>query len=107
MSCGNDDVRKFNTEGPVRADRHYHIPPLTWIDLDDVLGLIRDQHRPHRRSCPARASDGRGHGAFIEFAGDRTDAQVFTGVVAVDVANHRGLRLDDFVEGIMSGVFLW
>ena len=36
-------VRKFNTEGPVRADRHYHIPPLTRIDLDDVLGLIGDE----------------------------------------------------------------
>ena len=42
-SCDNDAVRKFNTEGPVRADRHYHIPPLTRIDLDDVLGLIRDE----------------------------------------------------------------
>ena len=36
-------MRKFNTEGPVRADRHYHVPPLTRIDLDDVLGLIRDE----------------------------------------------------------------
>ena len=36
-------MRTFNTEGPVRADRHYHIPPLTRIDLDDVLGLIRDE----------------------------------------------------------------
>ena len=36
-------LRKFNTEGPVRAERHYHVPPLTRIDLDDVLGLIRDE----------------------------------------------------------------
>ena len=36
-------TRKFNTEGPIRADRHYHIPPLTRIDLDDVLGLIGDE----------------------------------------------------------------
>ena len=42
-SCDNGRVRKFNTEGPIRADRHYHIPPLTRIDLDDVLGLIRDE----------------------------------------------------------------
>ena len=40
---GSSVVRKFNTEGPIRADRHYHIPPLTRIDLDDVLGLIRDE----------------------------------------------------------------
>ncbi len=36
-------MRKFNTEGPIRADRHYHVPPLTRIDLDDVLGLVRDE----------------------------------------------------------------
>ena len=36
-------MRTFNTEGPVRADRHYHIPPLTRIDLDGVLGLIREE----------------------------------------------------------------
>ena len=36
-------MRTFNTEGPVRAERHYQIPPLTRIDLDDVLGLIRDE----------------------------------------------------------------
>ena len=40
---GSSVVRKFNTEGPIRADRHYHIPPLTRIDLDDMLGLIRDE----------------------------------------------------------------
>ena len=39
----NGAVRTFNTEGPVRADRHYHIPPLTRIDLDGVLGLIREE----------------------------------------------------------------
>ncbi len=36
-------VLTFNTEGPVVADDHYHIPPLERIDLDDVLGLVRDK----------------------------------------------------------------
>ena len=36
-------VRKFNTEGPVVAERHYCIPPLERVDLAAVLGLIRDQ----------------------------------------------------------------
>ena len=36
-------VRKFNTAGPVVAADHYHIPPLERIDLDAVLGLIRDK----------------------------------------------------------------
>ena len=36
-------VRKFNTAGPVRAERHYQIAPLSRIDLEEVLGLIRDE----------------------------------------------------------------
>lgn len=33
-------MRFFNTEGPVRADDHYTLPPLSRIDLDEVTGLI-------------------------------------------------------------------
>ena len=33
----------FNTAGPVRADRHFQIAPLSRIDLEEVLGLIRDE----------------------------------------------------------------
>ena len=36
-------VRTFNTEGPVVAADHYLIPPLERIDLDEVLGLVRDK----------------------------------------------------------------
>ena len=36
-------MRTFNTEGPVVAADHYHIPPLERIDLDEVLGLVRDK----------------------------------------------------------------
>ena len=36
-------VRKFNTEEPVVAADHYHVPPLERIDLDAVLGLVRDK----------------------------------------------------------------
>ena len=36
-------MRTFNTAGPVRADRHYQIAPLSRIDLDEVLGLIREE----------------------------------------------------------------
>ena len=37
-------MRFFNTEGPVRADDHYCIPPLERIDLDAVLELVRGKH---------------------------------------------------------------
>ena len=36
-------MRRFNTEGPVRLDDHYVIPPLDRIDVDHVLELIRDK----------------------------------------------------------------
>ncbi|MDD9987928.1 MAG: AAA-like domain-containing protein [Spirochaetaceae bacterium] len=36
-------MRTFNTEGPVVAADHYHVPPLERIDLDEVLGLVRDK----------------------------------------------------------------
>ena len=38
-----ETVRTFNTAGPVRVDRHYQIEPLSRIDLDEVLGLIREE----------------------------------------------------------------
>ena len=36
-------MRFFNTEGPVVASRHYCIPPLERVDLDEVLELIGQQ----------------------------------------------------------------
>ena len=34
-------MRFFNTEGPVRPDNHYAIPPLDRMDVDELLALIR------------------------------------------------------------------
>ncbi|MBK5938589.1 AAA-like domain-containing protein [Halochromatium roseum] len=36
-------MRFFNTEGPVRADLHYLLPPLQRWDLDEVLALIEQK----------------------------------------------------------------
>ena len=36
-------MRFFNTTGPVRPDKHYCIPALDRLDLDDVLSLIRTE----------------------------------------------------------------
>ena len=42
--CDNpSSMRFFNTEGPVRPDDHYHIPPLNRVNLDELLGLVRDK----------------------------------------------------------------
>ena len=34
-------MRYFNTDGPVRPDKHYTVPPLARLDLDDIASLIR------------------------------------------------------------------
>ncbi len=36
-------MRFFNTTGPVQPEKHYSIPPLSRLDLEDVLTLIRDE----------------------------------------------------------------
>lgn len=32
--------RFFNTEGPIVPERHYHVPPLSRLDLGEVQALI-------------------------------------------------------------------
>ena len=36
-------MRSFSTAGPVKPAKHYCIPSLSRIDLDAVLGLVRDE----------------------------------------------------------------
>ena len=36
-------MRSFNTAGPVNPTDHYLIAPLSRIDLDEVLALVRDK----------------------------------------------------------------
>ena len=36
-------MRFFNTAGPIKAEMHYHISPLTRLDCDDFLQLIRQE----------------------------------------------------------------
>lgn len=36
-------MRSFNTAGPVKPERHYCIPPLDRLDLENALDLIRDE----------------------------------------------------------------
>ena len=44
---------RFNTEGPVRPDMHYCIPPLARLDdVDRVLGLVRDPPAKTAASAP-------------------------------------------------------
>ena len=36
-------MRFFNTTGPVQPEKHYSIPPLSRLDLEDVLTLIHQE----------------------------------------------------------------
>ena len=36
-------MRRFNTEGPVVAGKHYCIPPLNRIDLGRILNLVQEE----------------------------------------------------------------
>ncbi len=40
LQCHNRPMRFFNTEGPIRPDDHYAIPPLSRMDVDDLLELV-------------------------------------------------------------------
>ena len=33
-------MRFFNTSGPIMAEDHYHVPPLSRFDLDEILELV-------------------------------------------------------------------
>ena len=37
------EMRFFNTAGPVRCEEHYYSPPLTRLDLDELLSLIEQR----------------------------------------------------------------
>ena len=41
----------FTTEGPVKEDLHYRLPPLARWDLEDILNLI-DQQKYFLRHAP-------------------------------------------------------
>ncbi len=36
-------MRFFNTAGPIKAEMHYHIPPLARLDVNDLLMLIQQE----------------------------------------------------------------
>ncbi|MEA1050519.1 hypothetical protein U5801_11955 [Lamprobacter modestohalophilus] len=36
-------MRFFNTEGPIRSEDHYSLPPLSRWDLEQILNLIEQK----------------------------------------------------------------
>ncbi len=115
-------MRFFNTEGPVRPDDHYAIPPLDRVDVDELLGLIRAKryfvlHAPRqtgKTSALIALRDLLNRGAAGDFR--CVDVNVEVGQVARD-DTARGIRAilsslatsarllgDDYPDGIWPDI---
>jgi hypothetical protein len=110
-------MRFFNTEGPVRSDEHYCLPPLTRWDLDEVLLLIEQKkyfllHAPRqtgKTSCLLALADRlnadrrvRALYVNIESAqAAREDVALGMAAIVQSIANSARWRLaDDGVEAL-------
>ena len=114
------DMRSFNTAGPVKPDKHYCIPPLERIDLDEVLRLVRDEqyfvlHAPRQTGkttallALADVLNGRGYRCVyvtVETARTaRDDVQRAMRTVLVRLASQARATLDDgFLDDIWPDV---
>ena len=104
-------MRFFNTEGPVRADLHYCLPPLGRWDLDDILTLIERQkyfllHAPRqtgKTTCLLALAEylnreGRYRALYVNIEGAQAARErVEAGMAAVvqAIANAAAWRLGD------------
>ena len=103
-------MRSFNTAGPVKPDKHYCIPPLERIDLEEVLRLVRDEqyfvmHAPRQTGktsallALADVLNGRGYRCVyvtVETARTaRDDVQRAMRTVLVTLAHAAGTALGD------------
>ena len=109
-------MRSFNTAGPVNPTDHYLIAPLSRIDLDEVLGLVRDKkyfvlHAPRQTGktsallALAEVLDERGYGCVyvtVETARTaRDDVQRAMRTVLATLASQARATLDDgFLDDI-------
>ena len=113
-------MRSFNTAGPVNATDHYLIAPLSRIDLDEVLGMVRDKkyfvlHAPRQTGktsallALAEVLNERGYGCVyvtVETARTaRDDVQRAMRTVLVRLASQARATLDDgFLDDIWPDV---
>ena len=113
-------MRSFNTAGPVNPTDHYLIAPLSRIDLDEVLGLVRDKkyfvlHAPRQTGktsallALAEVLDERGYGCvYVTLETARTardDVQRAMRTVLATLASQARATLDDgFLDDIWADV---
>ena len=109
-------MRSFNTAGPVNPTDHYLVAPLSRIDLDETLGLVRDKkyfvfHAPRQTGktsallALAEVLNGRGYRCLyvtVETARTaRDDVQRAMRTVLARLASQARATLDDgFLDDI-------
>ncbi len=109
--------RYFNTEGPVRVAKHYCIPPLERVDLDEILTLVDREkyfvlHAPRQTGKTSTLktfaetinSAGRYRCVYVNVEGAQTageDVASAMGTVLGQLAERAELMLQDgFVQSV-------
>ena len=114
-------MRFFTTAGPIKPTRHYCIPPLERLDLNDVLALIRDEkyfvlHAPRQTGKTSALlalrdllnAEGVYRCVYVNVEGGqamREDVEQVMRTILATLALRASLTLDDeFLNQVWSGV---
>lgn len=114
-------MRFFNTTGPIDAEDHYHVPPLSRLDLNEVLLLVRQKkyfvlHAPRQTGkttvLGALQDELNGSGRYrcvyvnVEAAqAAREDVGAAMRSILADLATESSQTINDrFLEGIWTSV---
>ncbi len=114
-------MRFFNTAGPVKPERHYCIPPLTRLNLNEVLALVRDEkyfvlHAPRQTGKTSALlalrdllnAEGDYRCVYVNVEGGqamREDVELVTRTILAGLASRARLTLgDEFLTGVWPGL---
>ena len=95
--------RFFNTAGPIDVELHYHVPPLSRLDLDEILLLMRQRkyfivHAPRQTGKTS---------ALLTLRGRLNEAGEFRCVyVNVEVGQAARERVGEGMRAILSARWL-
>ena len=115
-------MRFFNTEGPVVARKHYCIPPLERVDLDEILRLIESEryfvlHAPRQtgktstllalRDLLNRGAGGDYRCVYVNVEAVqavREDVESAMRVILGELGSRARLEGDGFLDGVWSDI---
>ena len=112
-------MRKFNLEGPVEAERHYCIPPLSRVNLAEILELIADKryfvlHAPRQTGKTSILlalqdrlnAEGKYRCLYVNVEGGQAakedTARAMRALLGQVASRSRDILQDDFVDRTMS-----